>query len=147
MCRRGSRHVIRHMRLFIATITLAVAALALAQAPKTGKLTGHLDVGPLSPVERPGVKPKVPPEVYKRYTIMVTQHGPQNGHVKSHLIRVVKQLPVSAKGDFSVDLAPGVYQVGVSPTDHMLRTPPAKEVTIVAGKTVKVDLYVDTGIR
>ena len=33
--------------------------------------------------------------MYKRYTVMIAQRGPQNGQMKSHLMRMVTQLKLS----------------------------------------------------
>lgn len=132
--------------LLVLLASLAVGS-AMAGPAKTGKLVGHVEIGPNSPVERPGHPVKTPPEVYKRYTVMVTQRGPHNGQMKSMLIRVVAQLKLSATGDFSTDLPPGEYQVGVSTPIQLMTKPPQQTVKIVAGKTTKVTIKVDTGIR
>jgi hypothetical protein len=136
------------MKLFLLVIGLFIAAATLGEgASKTGKLVGHVDIGPLTPVERPGVKKKVPPEMYKQYTVQVTQPGPHNSHMKSHLIKIVATLKLSANGDFSTNLAPGTYDVRISSTKPMFRTLAPQEVKIVAGKTTRADIEIDTGIR
>src|SRR5579862_4781014 len=102
------------MRILCFSLLLLLVVPAMSASPKKGTLVGHVDVGPLSPVEKVGEKKKVPPDVYKRYQVMVTQHGPQNGQMKSMLMRVVAHVKLSATGDYTVDLDPGVYQVSVT---------------------------------
>jgi hypothetical protein len=136
------------MKLFLLASSLILALFTLAQgAGKTGKLVGHVDIGPLTPVERPGVKIKVPPEMYRQYTIVISQRGPHNGMMKSHMRRLVANLKLSDTGDFSTNLAPGDYLVAVRSEKPMRVPTPEQEVTIVAGKTKKVKIEIDTGIR
>lgn len=139
------------VRLFVNVIALIfatlISALAFGSEPKTGKLVGHVDIGPLSPVERPGPKPTVPPEMYKRYTVQILQPGPHNERMRSHLLRLVTELKLTDKGDFSVDLIPGEYRVGIKSTQPMIHAPTDQFVTISAGKTTKIAIRIDTGIR
>lgn len=135
------------MKAFLVLLASLAVGLALAGPAKTGKLAGHVEVGPNSPVERPGHPAKTPPEVYMRYTVMVTQRGPHNGQMKSMLIRIVAQLKLSATGDFSASLPPGEYEVGVSTPIQLMAKPKQQTVKIVAGKTTRVTIKIDTGIR
>jgi len=134
------------MKAILLTIIALLVTLTMAASPKKGKLAGHVDIGPISPVQHIGKKDKVPPEMYKRYMVVVTQGGPRNQKMKSHLIRVVANVKLSATGDYSVDLDPGEYQVGVNGASRLL-LPSTQGVKIIAGKTTKLNLHVDTGIR
>jgi hypothetical protein len=133
-------------RLLLAIFSFA-AAVALAAGPRTGKLIGHVEIGPLSPVQRPGHDPKPSPEMYARYHVLVTKAGPQGGEMKSQLRVVVAKLKLTDSGDFSTDLVAGTYQVSVVPKQMGMHPPVVKEVTVATGKTTKVVLKVDTGIR
>lgn len=136
------------MNRLLLALFLALASFAVAHNTKTGKLVGHVDIGPLTPVERPGHKQKVPPEMYKRYKVTVMQPGPHNGQMKSHMLRLVADLKLNSDGDFSTDLAPGEYRIevhAVSPNSRPM--PEAKTVNITAGKTTRVTFSIDTGIR
>jgi hypothetical protein len=135
------------MNRVLLVLLLAFTSLAIADRPKTGKLTGHVSLGPISPVERPGHKQRVPPEMYKHYQISVTQPGPHNGMMKSHMLRVVATLKLTSDGDFSTDLPPGEYRVEVRAEPSPMHLPPSQTVTISAGKTTRVTFSVDTGIR
>jgi len=135
------------MKHFLIALASCALTFGLAQGAKTGKLAGHVDIGPVTPVERPGHPAKVPPEWYKRNTVVITQRGPHNGHMQSHLIRLVAELKLSGTGDFAINLNAGEYQVGVKSTQPMRQPPTQKTVMIVAGKTVTLTFHVDTGIR
>jgi hypothetical protein len=129
-------------------LCMAIVGAIQTSSPKNGHLVGHVDIGPLTPVERPGVKPVVPPAMYRQYTVSITQPGPHNGPMRSHLLRMVTTLKLSDKGDFQVDLPPGLYRVDLKtakPTVPQL--PQSQEVTVRAGKSTKVEFRVDTGIR
>ena len=134
------------MNLIASCLLFAASVAASATEPKLGRLVGHVDIGPISPVERPGVKVKVPPEMYKHYTVLVTQPGPHNGQMKSMMIRLVARLKLDSNGDFSTNLRPGEYNLKVEPTNKITRSD-AKTVMIKAGQTTRVTLSVDTGIR
>lgn len=135
--------MIRLLGVFLVALT----TLAFAQGAKPGRIVGHVDIGPLSPVERPGVKQKVPPEMYKHYRIVITQRGPHNEHMTSHMIRIVKDVPIGGNGDFSADLLPGEYQVGIKGDQQSRRLPDPQTVMIKAGKTIRITFKIDTGIR
>lgn len=136
-----------HMNKIVVSLLCVFAACSFAQAVKKGKLVGHLEIGPLSPVERPGHKQVAPPAMYKKFTVLVTQRGPHNEKMSSHLIRVVANLKLSPKGDFSTDLDPGEYQVSVRTTERMMHVPDQRTINIAAGKTTRIELKFDTGIR
>ena len=122
----------------------AVSASAeLQKAPKVGTLVGHVDVGPLIPSHR-GHNPNISPEVFKKYTVKVTQHGPQNGQARSMLIRVVAHSKLSATGDFRIILPAGKFQVGINSMVQLLKNPVQQDVTISAGKITRVTIHVDT---
>ncbi|HVT12545.1 MAG TPA: hypothetical protein VHE55_09775 [Fimbriimonadaceae bacterium] len=135
------------MKALFTLLAASFIGLSIAAPAKTGKLVGHVEVGPISPVERPGHPAKIPPSVYKKYTVMVTQRGPHNGQMHSMLIRVIAQLKLSPTGDFKADLPPGEYQVGVETPVQLMTKPSQQTIKIVKGKTTKVTIKVDTGIR
>jgi hypothetical protein len=124
-----------------------ILMFTVVHEPQEGHLVGHVDIGPLTPIERPGHKPVVPPEMYRRYTIEVTQRGPQTGQIKSHMVRMVATVKISDKGDYSIDLLPGDYQVGIKSAQPMMRQFQPQDVKIRSGKTTKLNLKIDTGIR
>jgi hypothetical protein len=114
-----------------------IAGAAVAAYRQNGTVEGHLDIGPLRPVQRPGQEPKVPPEMYKRYRVefQLLQNGPTT------------VVPVDGRGNFTANLAPGRYRVSVPAKGVVPVPPPAQVVTVLSGKTLKLKIKVDTGIR
>lgn len=104
-----------------------------------GYLTGHVDIGPLTPVERVGVPtPTVPPQVYAARQIIIYHADGKT---------VVTQLKLDDQGNYSVTLAPGPYVVDLkrSGVDRARGLP--ANITITSGMTVTLDVSIDTGIR
>ena len=105
---------------------------------KSGTLQGNVTIGPFQPVERPGEEPPVPCEVYEARKIMVyDEHG-------SNLIN---QVDIDCEGDYWIELDPGVYTVDINRIgiDHSSDVP--RTVRIEPGKTIVLDIDIDTGIR
>jgi hypothetical protein len=128
--------------MLLAGVALTIAqgparGLELRQGPRSGHLIGHIEIGPLTPVQRPGDEPKVPPELYKKYRVEVQL-------LKNGALTI---LHVDSKGNFAANLVPGRYRVSV-PARGLVPVPPAaQEVVITAGSTVRINFRVDTGIR
>ncbi len=132
------------------SVIVAIVAMLAIIAPalqRVGTLKGHVDIGPLRPVQRVGEKEVVPPAMYKHYNVTITMPGPQNGQMKSQLLRLVRKVEFDGKGNFTVKLAPGTYQIGISSDAPARRLPESKEVKITANRTATVKFSVDTGIR
>lgn len=126
------------MQCFLATI-IAVVILALSPVgDKQGTLKGHVDIGPLSPVQRVGQKKKVPKEVYKGLSLQLVKIG---------FKAPAQSAKIDESGNFNVNLDPSKYLVSVVSKTAKYMHLPSREVVISAGKTVKIDLIVDTGIR
>ena len=139
-------HMKRYILPIFALLTASCFVSAsgeLPKAPKVGTLRGHVDVGPLVPSHH-GHNPNISPEVFKKYTVMVTQRGPQHGQARSMLIRVVAHSKLSATGDFRIILPVGKFQVGVNSMAQLLKNPVQQDVTISPGKVTRVTIHVDT---
>lgn len=125
-----------------ASIVALLGVLILAGCPTPGRmpgiLTGDVTIGPLSPVEKEGEDPPVPPEVYEARKIMVyTARGN----------RLMQRVDIGHDGMYRVELPPGDYLVDINHIgiDHSPDVP--AEVTIRPGETVRLDIDIDTGIR
>lgn len=127
-------------------ILLSAFAMATFGAAPTGTVVGQVEIGPVSPVERPGDLAKKAPW-YAAMRIKVYIPGPQGGAFKSQMLRIAKTLEVDAQGRFRADLAPGHYELGVWSDKPMLHLPPRRPIDVVSGRTVRVRFEVDTGIR
>jgi hypothetical protein len=121
-------------------ILCLLIALSGAQRPqpRPGRLMGHVKLGPVKPVERPGEKQTVPPALYKPYTVAI-----QAASAKSPFM-VIK---LSNQGNFAAELAPGNYVVSLRTSQKVMQLPPAQKVIITSGKTTNIKFEVDTGIR
>jgi hypothetical protein len=137
----------RYLRSISLTILLlAVSLLAVSCQPggaETVLLQGAVTIGPISPVERPGESPVVPPEVFSsRYLIIYDESGKK-------LVREVyfTQIGQGATGYYTAQIAPGTYVVdinhlGMDRADNL----PVK-ISVIADETVTIDVNIDTGIR
>jgi hypothetical protein len=118
-----------------AVLAFGIALAMWAPASPAGLLKGHVEIGPIKPVERPGKKEKVPPALYRPYTILVS-HG-----------AFKKELKLSDTGEFATKLAPGSYTVSVKAKVRLMNPPEARKVVIAAGKATVINFSIDTGIR
>lgn len=120
------------------TATTAATAAPTSNAP-VGYLTGHVTIGPLQPVQRAGVPPATPaPEVYAARSIDIFQADGAT---------LVANLKINSDGTYHIALSPGDYVVALarSGIDRARGLP--KTITIESGKTVQLDIDIDTGIR
>lgn len=103
-----------------------------------GVLTGHVTIGPLRPVERPGDPTDIPPEVYDARKVMVYDRSGKN---------LVKRVDIGHDGRYRVELPPGVYVVDINRLgiDRSREVP--RTIEIRAGEVVTIDIDIDTGIR
>lgn len=118
-------------------LLFAVSGAQRAQ-PRPGSLSGHIELGPIRPVQRPGEKERVPPEMYKAYSVTIAT---------SATAKPFLELKLSGQGNFAAELSPGVYVVTVKCKTKMMNPPEPKKVIVTAGKKTSVTIVVDTGIR
>ena len=106
-------------------------------------LQGAVTIGPISPVERPGESPPVPPEVFSsRYLIIYDESG-----IKMVREIYFTQIGQGATGYYTAQIAPGTYTIdinraGMDRADNL----PVK-ITVDADETVTIDVNIDSGIR
>jgi hypothetical protein len=111
--------------------------------PETVLLQGAVTIGPISPVERPGENPPVPPEVFEsRYLIIYGESGQK-------LVREVyfTQIGNGATGYYTAQIAPGTYVVDINHLGMDRADGLPVKITVSADETVTVDVDIDTGIR
>ena len=105
-----------------------------------GFLKGNITIGPICPVERIDNPCKPTPEMYAARKIFVYNQN------KTLLVKV-KEITPGPDGSYKADLAPGVYVVDVTYSDiGSVRGAPA-QIKIESGKTINLDIDIDTGIR
>jgi hypothetical protein len=121
-------------------MSILIFLAACTSAPHaTGMLTGHVSIGPLTPVQQIGVPTPTPaPEVYAARQIVIYAADGQTE---------VAKVAINAKGDYQVTLAVGTYWVDINHAgmDRGIDLP--QKVEILAGQTTRLDISIDTGIR
>ena len=134
----------RIIMLFIGI--LLVILLAVSCQPGGAEsvlLQGAVTIGPISPVEKPGECPPVPPEVFStRYLIIYDETG-------KNLVREVyfTQIDQSAMGYYTAQIAPGTYVIDIAHTGIDRADGLPVKITVSADETVTIDVNIDTGIR
>lgn len=108
-----------------------------ASTPTTqGTVNGLVVAGPSCPVERAD-QPCPPKPVPDRVVMIETTGG-----------KVVTHVTTDQKGRFTVTLAPGTYDLQVLPGASLYPVQRQRQqVTVVVGKTVQVQVMLDSGIR
>ena len=123
-------------------ITLITVSLFIwgcsGETRETGILHGKVTIGPIVPVEQPGVDYDIPCEVYQARKIMVYDRNHES---------LVKQVDIDCDGRYRTELNPGFYVVDINRTgiDYSQEVP--AEIKIESGLTVRLDIDIDTGIR
>ncbi|NTV35630.1 MAG: hypothetical protein HGA53_01625 [Anaerolineaceae bacterium] len=128
----------KNICLLLLVGTLLMAGCSPAQA-ESAVLEGKVFVGPLSPVEQvESPQPTVPPEVYTSRGLQIYT---ENGKT------LVKEISFNPDGSYQIPLAPGDYLVQLKPTGIDRADELPAKITLLEGKTLKLDLHIDTGIR
>ena len=132
--------------LFVLAIIIVIGAVAVftgcgSMMPPlpggTGTLAGRVSIGPLCPVEPCTVSPERLAAAYAARPITIALPG-------GAVVTTVTADPVNG---YNVTLAPGSYVVSIPRTGiGGSRALPAT-VTIAAGRTTRLDIAIDTGIR
>ena len=130
------------LRYLVATSLLAgsIASLAANDNVAAGVLEGHLSILSLKEVELADAEntKTTPPPDYAEYPLVVLSRDRK---------QEVARLTVDANGNYHAELPPGDYVLDVQDRAHKhLRARP-QLFTIASGRTVRVDMNIDTGIR
>ena len=133
-------------RILLIVCILAGSLFAIScqpGGPETVLLQGAVTIGPISPVERPGENPTVPPEVFSARKIVIYDESGKN------LVREVyfTQIGQGATGYYTAQIAPGTYVVDINHLgiDRAANLP--QKISVSADETVTIDVDIDTGIR
>jgi hypothetical protein len=129
-------------RVLTALLAFLVVTLAASGCPgearPPGVLEGTVTIGPLTPVEVPGEKPPVPPEVYAARKIMIyDEHG----------MKFITSASIRNDGTYRMELPPGWYTVDINRIGIDSSPDVPAQVEIVSGQTLRLDIDIDTGIR
>jgi hypothetical protein len=106
-------------------------------------LSGHVSIGPLSPVERLGVPTATPAaELYAAWRVVI--YNPD-------MSKEITRAEIGAQGNYAIELPPGKYQVDiihlgiVGSIERGVNLPAPVEIR--SGETTTLDIQIDTGIR
>jgi len=120
---------------------LRTKAFVVVVQPKlieVGVLQGRVTIGPISPVERPGENPPIPPEVYESRKVMI--YDQQRG-------QLVSKVDLDPDGYYRVALIPDIYVVDINYAGVDSSSDVPRKVEIRPGETLEVNIDIDTGIR
>ncbi len=124
-----------------AVLILVALTLVLGCSQKkedTGTLQGIVTVGPLCPVEPCSLAPGALTQALQaRRVVVYTQD-------KSSVVKVVDLKP---NGAYKADLLVGTYLVDINKIGMDSTGDVPKEIVIEKGKTVELNINVDTGMR
>jgi len=113
------------------------------RVPGTALLQGAVTIGPITPVEQPGQCPTVSPDIFDSRKIMIFDESGDKILMEVSII----QIGQTSIGYYTILLAPGTYtidinHVGIDSADNL-----PQKVILSLGKTIIVDIDIDTGIR
>ncbi len=106
-------------------------------------LIGAVTIGPITPVQKTGECPPVPPEVFNERKLMIYDESGE------HLVREVyfTQIDGGATGYYAATIGAGTYTVDINHygIDRAANFP--MTITVSKDETVTIDVDIDTGIR
>ena len=112
------------------------------ESTKTGVVTGKVTFGPLQPgPEREGDTPEPEEIAEKMYELHKVGILNEDGE------KLIRDVSINKKGIYKVELPPGKYILQITPGSvGRFRQQPIKA-EVIAGKTLQVDISIDTGLR
>jgi hypothetical protein len=121
------------------SLFLAVACTAAGGSAPPGYLEGHLRIVAPKEVElSDGQTPSIAPEVYAEYPLIIL-----SSDGKTEVARVT----ADERGNYRTALPPGEYVLDVQGrAPGRVRAQP-RRFQVVSGKTVRIDMDMDTGVR
>lgn len=108
------------------------------RAARSGVITGHVTVQPLSSVEEDGATPTPWPELYEGRVILIYSGDGEE---------MIERAEIDGDGTYRAELPPGQYVVDVEGLGPMNSPELPKTVELSSGETIQLDVTIDTGIR
>jgi hypothetical protein len=128
--------------LFI-SLVLALSACSrdITDGMAAGRLHGHIDIGPLCPVERNPPDPNCQPteETYKAWPISIW--------TQDRKTKIRFAIAADAQGEYDVDLPVGKYYLGLDKGDGIGGSNLPALIEIKKDKTTEFNITIDTGMR
>jgi len=131
--------VMKLIRLFFATLSLASLAACSLSPKETGILMGEVSVGPLVPVVGPGVVEPTPgPQVYAGRKLVIYDAKGK---------RELQQVDIFGDGTYRVELQVGSYVVDINHQGIDFAKGLPATIEIHQDQVTILDIDIDTGIR
>jgi hypothetical protein len=133
--------------LLIASVLILMCCSIQAQETQTttstmGIVTGKVNFSPTHPGPvRPNVPetdPSVMQKIYAGHKVKVLAEDGK---------KVIREVEINSQGIYKTELEPGIYWLQISPPSMGKIQKQGERIEVVAGKTTKADISVDTGIR
>ena len=134
------------MKKYLLVLPLLLVLLAASCQPggdESVLLQGAVIIGPISPLEIPGISQPVPPKVFSsRYLIIYDESG-------ERIVRQVyfTQIGRSAMGYYTAQIAPGTYVIDINRSGMDTAEGLPVTIDVIVDETVTIDVNIDTGIR
>jgi hypothetical protein len=125
------------VRFFFIALICMTLIVGCGRNEPPGILSGRVTIGPLCPVEPCNVPAEKVAGTYALRTVVVYDEKDIP----------VQEITLGPTGDYSVELPPGTYVVDMKKfrIDQVMGAPTT--IIIESGKTKKVNIDIDTGIR
>ncbi len=127
----------RNIILAAAIFGIIFIAGCVAEGQK-GTLSGHVTIGPLCPVEPCNVTQEQIEASYASRKILIYDASGQS---------VLEQVSIDKNGNYRIELNAGNYVVDIPHTGVGGSSDLPREIKIGAGKTITLNIDIDTGIR
>ncbi|UCG54120.1 MAG: hypothetical protein JSV32_05840 [Dehalococcoidia bacterium] len=129
--------------LLIAAVILVLLLIGCSNTPEKGLLQGKVNIGPISPVEQPGQTTTLRCDVYAARKILIYD---KIGN------KLLMQVDIECNSEenytrYRVELEPGSYMVDINRIGVDSSSDVPKQIEILSGITVRLDIDIDTGIR
>ncbi|MGA2503413.1 MAG: hypothetical protein ABSG01_04915 [Anaerolineales bacterium] len=130
----------RFQNLLFLALVIGLAAGCSSSGQSSGTLIGHVDIGPLQPVERIGVPQPTPsPSMYAAWQIVILSEDGK---------REIARTEIDSKGDYQISIPVGKYMVTAKPiSGGGLGGQQVQPMEIIKVKITHFDISIDTGIR
>jgi hypothetical protein len=125
-------------KIIVPALLLGLVLIAGCVQRETGVLQGKVTIGPLCPVEPCHISPDQMEKAYDLRKILIYDANRQS---------VLEEVNISRNGTYMINLAPGNYVVDINRIGIDRSGEVPEKINIEPGKTVVLDINIDTGIR
>jgi hypothetical protein len=125
-------------KIILAALLLGLVLIAGCIQREKGVLQGKVTIGPLCPVEPCRISPSQMEKVYEMRKILIYDANRQS---------VLEEVNIDKNGTYRIELNPGNYVVDINRIGIDRSTEVHGKINIEPGKTVVLDINIDTGIR